>query len=74
MFKSRLWVAAAALTSAQAIFNLAVLWRAHLPDQHEMQGFPFSKAVPSEIFESRYLKEQAPGEQPMEMISNREST
>jgi hypothetical protein len=53
--------------------NLAALCRAHLPDQHEMQGFPFSKAVPSEIFESRYLKEQAPGEQPMEMISDRES-
>src|SRR5450759_362541 len=61
MFKSRLWVAAAALTSAQAIFNLAVLWRAHLPDQHEMQGFLFSKAVPSEILEGTSARRTAHG-------------
>jgi circadian clock protein KaiB len=37
VFKFRLYVAGDALNSAQAIVNLAVLCRTHLPDRHEIE-------------------------------------
>lgn len=37
VFKFRLYVADSALNSAQAIANLRVLCRIHLPDRHEIE-------------------------------------
>ncbi len=37
MFKFRLYVAADALNSAQALGNLTALCRRHLPDRHEIE-------------------------------------
>lgn len=37
LFRFRLYVAGGAPNSAQAIFNLAALCRAHLPDRHEIE-------------------------------------
>jgi circadian clock protein KaiB len=37
VYKFRLYVADDALNSAQAVANLAVLCRAHLPDRHEIE-------------------------------------
>jgi circadian clock protein KaiB len=37
LFKLRLYVAGDALNSAQAVANLGLLCRAHLPDRHEIE-------------------------------------